>query len=332
MPISHAIAHHLASSTDAEARLSLRPDELAIDEASASLLATLKNSFLSRISRELGSFDSEEPSPLARELESFLAEEASFSKMTEALMEWLKEQAAEKRIELDADFLFFVEKSFDNHLFYLFVARRSESLRVSDELEITPSYAVDTGSSLFGIKVDLAEWKQRKDYAYLSLLPPRGNAALTESFYAFTGFSNGLDKSEATLSFLEGVETFARQMPEEQQHEYRNQVVNYCMEQDEQDAPVDIAELSRALDGIDADAFTRHMMENRPETNNEVMMDRRSLQRYVKFSGRERDLAISFSSQQLNSRVQYDAANDILTIKGLPRALRQQLLSHLQKG
>jgi nucleoid-associated protein len=61
------------------------------------------------------------------------------------------------------------------------------------------------------------------------------------------------------------------------------------------------------------------------------MVDRRSLRRYVKFTGREKDLAISFSSSQLNSRVHYNPDKDTLSIDGIPRALREQLLRHLNQ-
>jgi len=61
------------------------------------------------------------------------------------------------------------------------------------------------------------------------------------------------------------------------------------------------------------------------------MMDRRSLRGYVKFTGRQKDLTISFSSSQLNSRAHYNPDKDTLSIDGITRALRDQLLRHLNK-
>jgi nucleoid-associated protein len=60
------------------------------------------------------------------------------------------------------------------------------------------------------------------------------------------------------------------------------------------------------------------------------VVDRRSLRRYVKFAGREKDLAISFSSYQLDERVRYDVEGDTLHISGIPAALRKQLLGHIK--
>ena len=239
MPITHAIAHQLHRSADAPAQLSLRADELATEGASEALLSKLKGSFLARISREHGSFATEgDTAILPQLLQQFLDDKLDFITLSRDFTTALQTQLDEAKIELDAHLLFFVEKSFDHHLFTLFVARQSESLTVNDELEITSSYAIDNGPSLFGIKVDLIEWRERKNYAWLSLIPPRGNPTLTEAFYTLTGFSNGIDKEAATLAFLEGVEEFAKEVPQEQQKNYRNQVVEYCMEQDGQDAPV----------------------------------------------------------------------------------------------
>lgn len=333
MPITHAITHHIQRDTDGEARLSLRQDELANEGNSEVLLGKLKSSFLSRISREHGSFATDgEPALLARELKAFLAGERSFTQLSAALMEELGRTADEKKIGLDAHLLFFIEKSFEHHMFYLFAARLSESLTISNELEVMTSYAIDTGPSLFGIKVDLREWQEHKNYAYLSLLPPRGNPALAESFYQLTGFNNGINKEEATLAFLEGIEAFAKQVPQERVDDYRSQVVGYCMEQEERDAPVELQGLAKTVEGINPDEFVRIVSSHAPEGEQDLMVDRRSLRRYVKFTGREKDLAISFNSYQLNKRVQYDADSDTLSINGLPKALRNQLLGHLKES
>lgn len=336
MPITHAIAHHLSRPAEAAATLSLRSDELATEGESEALLAKLKGGFLARISREHGSFASEgETAILPKLLAQFLDKELDFITLSRDFTTALQMQLDEAKIEFDAHLLFFVEKSFDHHIFTLLIARQNESLTLNSELEIASSFAIDSGPSLFGIKVDLVEWRERKNYACLSLIPPRGNPPLAEAFYALTGFSNGIDKEAATLAFLEGVEAFAKEVPQEQQKEYRNQVVEYCIEQDGQDAPVKLEGLAKAVEGINPDEFVRIVASHTGgadsvEGEQEVVVDRRSLKRYVKFAGREKDLAISFSSYQLDDRVRYDAENDTLHISGIPSALRKQLLGHIK--
>ena len=185
---------------------------------------------------------------------------------------------------------------------------------------------------MFGIKVDLAEWKVRKNYAYLSMLPPRGNPEMAKIFDELTGFGDGIDKQESTEAFLKGVESFAKQLPEDKVNDYRTKVVDYCMEQEQKDEPVNIHGLSKELDGIDCEKFVREVLPHNPAgEEEEVILDRKSLRRYIKLSGRERDLAISFSSYHLNGRVSYEEKTDTLSIHGLPNALRSQLLVYLKK-
>ncbi len=330
MPLVHAIAHRLVSTGEGKTELTLRDKELPLEGYSEELFAKLKGGFLSRISREHGSFDNEgKPSPLQRGLEALMSKEQAFTEMSTELLETFRGQLEQGKVDFQGHLLLFEEKALDHHLFHIFIAGQQQALQLNDALEVVPAYSVDTGSSLFGIKVDLAEWKERRDYAYLSLLPPRGNPPLLEAFRTLTGFANGLNKEEATLTFLEGIEAYARELPKEKVDDYRSRVAEYCMEREEQDAPVSVRELAGNIDDIDTDAFVRTVAQH-TEEQPEVMLDRRSLRRYVKFTGREKDLAISFNSYQLNKRVSYDADTDTLSIEGVPKALRKQLLEHMK--
>lgn len=332
MPITHAITHHLQRLSDSPAQLSLRQQELDDDNANHALLDRLKSSFLARLQRQHGSFSSQgEPALLAPLLERYLETPAHFVELSTQVMKGLKRIFNQHAIVMNVHALFFIEQQFDNHLFYLFLAHQSELLAISDTLEVMPSYALDTGPSLFGIKVDLAEWKQRQNYAYLSLLPPRGNQALADAFHQLCGFGQGIDKRANTRSFLSGIEAYARELPEDSANDYRSQVVDFCLDQDRHDRPVSIRDLADNLDGIDSERFRQALTSHGADDSDQLMVDRRSLRQYVKFNGRERDLAISFSSHQLNRRVRYDPDSDTLTIQGLPKSLQAQLLAHLKQ-
>lgn len=331
MSVSHFILHHITAQADAKTALSLRADECAKGGEISELTAELKRTYLGRINREHGRFvTAEGPSGLARLLQEHLEEKITFVDFSRQVMELMKQLIDGKEAEIDAHALFFIEKSFDNQVFYLFFAGHKSAFAIGEELRLTTRHSLDLGPSLFGVKVDLTEWQKEKNYAYLSLIAPRGNRTLAALFYQLTDFGSGIDKAEETRAFLEGVEAYADQIAEDQVDTYRNQVVDYCMARDEEDCGVDVADLSQSVDNIDADDFVKFMVDNYPGSESQVMMDRRSLRRYVKFAGREKDLAISFSSHQLNNRVQYDSEHDTLSISGLPRALRSQLLEHIK--
>jgi len=330
MPIKNVCLSHIHYSPDSGLTKSRPNSELATEGESEQLLAELKRSFLARISREHGSFSKERgETGFADELNKFLDKGATFLELGAALTQRLEGLIESLKLEFDAHLLFFIEKSLDNHFFYLFVAGMKQALTIDSELQITTSSSIDTSSSLYGIKVDLIEWREHENYAYISLLAPR-QQEMAALFYQYSGFVNGIDKTEQTLAFLNGIENFSQAIPEEQQKDYRTKVVDYCVECEEMDAPVDLSILAREVEGIDRDEFLRVMSDYTPEDDKQLMMDRKSLRQYVKFAGRERDLAISFSAHQLNNRVRYDAHSDTLSIKGLPNALRKQLLGHLK--
>lgn len=332
MATSQVIAHHLFCDGENPASLTLRDQELGDDPHKDALLDKLKGSFMVRLTRKHGSFSAESEALLPSQLDAYLLEQQSLSALSRDFMQSLAKQLEQQALPLNAHFLFFVEKSFDHHhVFYLFVLHQSESLSITAQLDVCTNYVIDTGASMFGIKVDLAEWKGDRQYAYLSMIPPKGNAPLATLFDQLTGFNHGINKQEVTDQFLAGVEGYAKQLPDEQAKEYREQVVEYCVEKEKNDEPVSLPGLSEALNGIDCGQFIRQMASHNPKLEEEpVMIDRRALQRYVKFSGREKALAISFSSDQLNDRVQYDESRDVLTIHGLPSALREQLLRHIK--
>ncbi len=330
MQITHAIAHYLQRDTDSDAKLSLREKELSINEQTERLFESLKKSFKSRLTRQHGSFSSESESALLkRELSGFINKEQTISELSTSFMERLKKEVDSKGIEINSHFLFFAEESKSQHFFYLFVTNQSESLAIDETLDVTSHYYIDTGATLSGVKIDITEWQKNRAYPYLTQVPPKGNVLLSDTLQELSGFDNCIDKEEATNTFLEGVEAFTKHVPEENIKEYRNKVVDYCIEKEQKDEPINIPGLSKELNGIDCEQFVREMLSHNPKNQEEVIIDRRSLKKYVRFSGREKDLAISFSSFQLNERVFYDEASDTLSIKGLPKVLRNQLLSHL---
>lgn len=330
MPITHFVAHRIYSADDSSLKTAINKEELSVNDQLESFTADLKQAYMNRINREHGKFGKEEGEQgiLADLLEGSAQEKHSFLQLSEAVVNGLT-QALDGE-EVDGHVICFQETIFTNEYFYLFLVKQKEISAISSNLEVETIYSVDLGPSLVVAKVDISEWKKDDGTAYLTITVPRANKPFLEKFISLVGFSNGLNKVEGTKAFLETIETFSKNVPEEQVATYRTQVVDYCVEQEKMDTPVELTGLSQSVEGIDTNAFSRYLADNLPGAEQPLRMDQKSLRDYVKFAGREKDLALSFSSYQLNKRIKYDANTDTLSISGLPKTLRGQLLRHLK--
>ena len=343
MPITHVIAHHISKLTGEDTVLSLRGSELTINNQQSALFDILKTSFNARISRKHGSFDTTvESSMLALEIDTFLNDDGHFKALTTVFMKQLEDKLNTENGDINAHFLFFTEENDQQkdkqNVFYLFIVNQNEYLTISDTLEITPSYSIDTGSSLCGLKLNIDDWKDRPKYHYLTLVPPKGNEVLSDALHDLSGFGNSIDRAKSTKEFLDNLDSFTQHVPAEKQKEFREQVIGYCEEQESKDEAVHIPTLSQSIEGIDCEKFIREMLPHNPaqddsddEAEQELMIDKKSLRRYIKFSGRDKDLSLTFSTNQLDESVFYNEDNESLTITNIPKGLKKQLVSHFKR-
>ncbi len=332
MAITHFITHQLHLDENAELALRLRQAPCAVDDLAESLMADLKQAYLGRVNRQHGCFTEDALGQgLGHWLDQLAGGELDFLQLSERLAGQLLKLLSEQGAELRGHLLLFLEEQAGRQTLYLFLAQQRAATRINDRQEVEQVSSLDFGASLTAVKVDLGEWRSEQPGVYLSLSASRGGKGIAELIEQWVGFTATLDKAAATRDFLERIETFSQQLPEEQVGDFRNQVVQYCVEQDQQDAPVVIGGLAQGVDGIDSGAFASYLADNLPGGGTDLHLDRKSLQRYVKFAGRERDLAISFSSSQLNKRIHYNSDNDTLSISGLPKMLRSQLLGHIKQ-
>ena len=343
MPITHVIAHHIAKQTSEDTVLSLRNSELANNTQQSSLFDLLKTSFNSRLSRKHGSFDEEiESAILASEIDTFINDENQFINITTRFMASIETALNKENGDINAHFLFFVESNEKQNIFYLFIVNQNEYLTINDTLEITPSYSIDTGSSLCGLKLNLNDWKERPKYHYLTLVPPKGNEVLSDTLHDISGFGNSIDRAKSTKEFLDNLDAFTQHVPAENQKEFREQVIGYCEEQESKDEAVHMPTLSESLshsiEGIDCDKFIREMLPHNPtqevtdeDSDQELMIDKKSLRRYIKFSGRDKDMSLTFSTNQLDESIFYNENDESLTIKNIPKGLKKQLVSHFKR-
>jgi nucleoid-associated protein len=127
-------------------------------------------------------------------------------------------------------------------------------------------------------------------------------------------------------------------------------VIEYCVEQDKQGETVEFKTLSGQLDSSAPEKFEqfvalkkRERREVRPRSEStmnessselahgesviktDLIPDRKSLKNYLRYSGKNKEVTLSFAATALGSDISFDPSENSLTIKNLPSRLLKQL-------
>jgi nucleoid-associated protein len=114
-------------------------------------------------------------------------------------------------------------------------------------------------------------------------------------------------------------------MPEDNAKRYQKEVAEFCMEQSREGAAVNYRELSGTVDSVAEVSLDDFIAERAPELQEEFIPDRSSLKKYIRYTGRTKEVSISFSNESLGKSITFDPSTDTLTLKELPAALIKQL-------
>ncbi len=148
----------------------------------------------------------------------------------------------------------------------------------------------------------------------------------------FACFTQRIDNQKQTQEFLQVVEQFSEQLPPEQSVAARNHILDYCIQQDKVGQPVYIADLSEKLNEKEPTQFADFYQQQPQAPQDTVYTHRQSLKRYMRFFGRDHSLSISFSAERVNQDIVYEPISGTLSIKKLPKTLKQQLSGFSSKS
>ena len=332
MALSHLIAHHLSRPSEGdEARLALRSAELPVNGKSEELLRELKNAYVGKAGKAYGQFDCDYSQyPMSRWLEEYVNDRLSFTSFTEKALQHLKIELEKTEVCLDGHLLFLQESLADGDLLYLFVVDHNEGLYIDGNLEMAESFYLNVNQVVLGAKINLSEWQREDAKNYLSVLRPRGDKKLTELFWEFLGFTDKVDVKAETTEFLDIVTAYTQALPEEKAQETRAKVVDYCLEQDKGGEPVVIETLSAHINEEAPQEFVQFVAQKQETPKEELIPDRAQMRQFVRISGRNDALSMSFSAECLGEAIVYNADADSLTITNIPSSLKAKLLKHLQ--
>lgn len=358
MALTHIVAHGIQRLTPgAEATLALREGGWTTDGRIEECFRELKLGVIKRLSKDYGRFsDDHGQHPLSSWLQQYSEQKISFDSLTQKAMAHFRSVLDPVEVLLDG-FVFFAHETLEHdELLHIFFVQHNTGQFIDGSGDINQSFYLDTANISLAAKINLTDWQSGDHHRAanaLTLVRWRGEKELTDAFIHFIGFAEKVDVGADTEAFLDLVSDYTKDLPEEAAHSTKKQVVDYCLERGKAGAPVVIAELSQQLSPpvaepindskegpsesqpskpVSKPEFARFVSEQSPQAKPELITDPARLRQFVRISGRDNHLSMSFASSCLGDTIVYDPASDSLTINNIPKSLKQRLNKHLQGG
>ncbi|MFT5691803.1 MAG: nucleoid-associated protein [Oceanicoccus sp.] len=327
MTLKHCIIHKIERKAPGNDIITeIRQQENNSSGPIYSLIEQLKQSYQRSSQKQYGHFDqTRSDNPIPQWLQEHQSGKSTFPTISLRIIEHFQEKLGSTDEVFSFHLVIAFETVLDQDLLYIFWVPHVDATHVNSDLEVASSQFIDTRKLHYATKVYLHEWLEENSQKYLSMVMSRGNKNLSDAFSNSIGFSTGLDLAEDTSEFLGILDQYAKSIPEEKVSEYKGKVLDYCIEQDKNGNPVVFDDISSQLDESAPENFSSFVSDHQQTPKTEIYTDRSSLKRYVRYFGRDNTMSISFSSEMFGEDIIYDPQSGSLTIKRIPKSLKQQL-------
>ena len=336
MALASIITHRIFRNAPGTAvTTQVREQPFTTDGKLEELIYELKSNFIRKSGKSYGRFSSETAEfPFSAWLQEYREERLNFASFTQKAMQQFKLEL-EKNESLFDGYIFFAEEVIEaGSYLYLFAVEHLSGLYLDADLTLDESRYLDTAGFTLAAKIDLNEWAAGDSLTYLTLMRARAEKELSEAFANLAGFSDKHDIKSDTEQFLQLVDHYSDTLDEQTARVTRTKVVDYCLEQNRAGKPVVIKELSNNLSNElksgEPEHFSRFFEEKQPEKKAEFIPDTGQIRNYVRISGRNDSLSMSFASECLGKEIIYDSEKDLLTISNIPPALKAKLLKYMK--
>ncbi len=334
MAIQDLIAHRIFRSTPtSQTQIQLRDSMITTDGKAEELCRELKHTFIRKAGKVYGGFSDESGEyPLTNWVQEYLSDKISFQKFVDYAINHLQLQIDKTENVLDNTFVAFHEKLEAGDSIYFCVVDHSHGQYFDGELNLCDSLYVDTQNISLAARIKTQELTEENGHNYLSILKWRGEKELSEAFVDFIGLANKVDIAAETSQFLDIVSAYTNDLPEDVAKETKTAVVDYCLEQDKSGSPIAVAGICKQISVESKPEFSEFMTTYQPSAKKELIPDKAQLRNYVRISGRNEQMSMSFASAALGDSIVYDSDTDSITIKNIPSSLKSKLVKHLQKS
>ncbi len=323
MPVTEAIAHRLTRTAN-DKSFQLRDQPLTDTELSTRLLGQIKPLFTRRASKRYGCF-ADESTVFKGLFKNWLGETLSLAAFSQKSIEYLAIQLEEQDVESDGHWLFAVEQQESGRYLWLAQLQQKAGLRLTDDADLDSTDYIDFAKIGFCACFDLEQHQQPEQRKYLTLSFGFGDRGAQATLLDFIGFTDTVDTSADTERFMTLVRDYASEMPEDAGKRYQKEVAEFCIDMGKAGAAVNYHELAREVESVAETSLDSYIAAQDPELKEEFIPDQSSLKKYIRYTGRSREVSISFSNESLGRSVTFDPATETLTLSDLPATLIKQL-------
>ena len=328
MSLKHAIVHQLIRNTTTTA-LNLRDDELTVDDQLTQLMTQTKTAFYNRSSKQYGQF-AEESGTFKALAQQWQAGSVGFTTLTAQLMKQLQLDVEQQELEIDGHWFFAHETLESSENLWFFHLKHKDGLMLTQAMALSYARLIDFAKLGFGGYVDLTAMAANEQ-KYLTVSFGFGDRSLQSALLNFVNFVDTINTAVDTERFLEIVKAYSETLPQEKGSNYRKKAVEYCTEQDKLGETVVADEIAVVLkDEVGTEGpqtLASYMEVTQPEAKREFIPNRASLKKFQRYTGKTKEVSISFSNEILGKNVNFDPASESLTITNLPTNLLKQLKS-----
>ncbi len=343
MPVTHFITHRISKEAQhPAATLTVCEQEPDLNDHSQSLMSQLRTIFVQRASKRYGRFNPE-ISTFKALTQDFLREGMSFTAWSKKICDMFIEKMDSTSLETEGYLAFITEQLVDGDRLYVFHVREKSSVALTENMELIRTRFIDFSNTGFALCLDTTAFLANSQEQYLTFSFGRGDKAFQNVFCEFSGFTDTVNTEQDTQEFLQIVDEYTQQMPSDEATEMRTNIVDYCVEQDKHGEVVEFKILSSQLNEQAPERFEQFVIEKRKERRmnsaietpeqatavgplkTEFIPDRKSLKNYIRYSGKNKDVTLSFAATALGNDISFDETSDSLVIKNLPSRLLKQL-------
>ncbi|WAT32248.1 nucleoid-associated protein YejK [Pseudomonas sp. GXZC] len=330
MPLRHAIVHLIDKKPDGTpAVLHAASSELVESQATENLLSDLNESYNAKQGKAWGFFHAESGAhPFSGWLKEYLAQTTDFTEFSKIAVEHLQKLMEESNLSTGGHVLFAHYQQGMTDYLAIALLHHSEGVAVTDQLDVTPSRHLDLGQLHLAARINVSEWQNNKQSKqYISFIKGKNGKKVSEYFRDFIGCQEGVDGPGETRTLLKAFSDFveSEDLPDESAREKTKTLVDYASSQAKLGEPMGLEELSGLIDEDRPKAFYDHIRNKDYGLSPEIPADKRTLNQFLRFTGRTNGLSLSFEAHLLGDTIQFNEEGGTLTLRNLPTQLIDQL-------